>query len=495
MDSLPKTLLITPYVPMEVIYGSAARGVGAVLPPLGILYLKSTLHRSGRSGIEVLDANVLEWGPDKVMAHVRSVRPRIVGLTSTTLGFPYAVDVAKAVRAWDPTVVLVFGGAHAIAAKDDVFRSDPGAFDYVCYGEGEVAFESFMSHMAGEIPESQVKGMMWMRDGALVTAPEAVTPMDLDGFGHPAEHVEAAWVPRYHEKVMAYKFRPMFALYASRGCPFKCTFCSSPALFDELYGKRVRQHSVPWILDEVRILQRRFGVREAIFVDDTFNLKRSRVLEFCASLARERIDLSWTCNFEAHIADRALLRTMKDGGCWGIMIGAESGDPQVLKDLKKGIEVEDLSNLAAWCEEVGIASRPSFILGTPTDTPESIRRTIEFAVNGRFHFPYFQLYVPLPGTEMFEMMSRHGEVLVKDRKQMAAAQVNYVPKGLDPEFLARAFREAHLRSYLNAAMWRRHLRMIRTPRDAARYLKAGWAVARMAVAATNPRRLFEVRAA
>ena len=471
-------------------YGSAAQGAGAVLPPLGILYLASYLRKLDRDGVEVLDANVLQWGSDRVLTHVQQAKPRVVGLTSTTLGFPYAVDIARAVRAWNPEIVLVLGGAHAMGAKAEVFRSDPGVFDYVCYGEGELAFRSLMEFLAGEIPESGLRGFLYERDGKVVHTPEAPPPMDLDPFGHPSELVDPAWVPRYHEKVMAYKFRPMFALYTTRGCPFQCTFCSSPSLFQEVYGRRVRSHSVSWILEELRILQSRFGVREVIFVDDTFNLKRDRVMEICASMAREGTRVSWTCNFEAHLADKAMLQTMKDSGCWGIMIGAESGDQRVLDDLKKGIRVEDLTELAAWCEEVGIASRPSFILGTPTDTPESIRTTIDFAVNGRFHFPYFQLYVPLPGTEMFRTLSRHGQVLVKDRRQMAAAQVNYVPQGLDPEFLARSFRQAHVRSYANLKRMRRHLRMIRGPRDLLRYVKAGWTLFRMALCATSPRRLL-----
>ena len=480
---------------MEVIYGSAARGAGAILPPLGILYLASYLKSVGREGVEVLDANVLEWGPDQVMERVKASKPRLVGLTATTLGFPYAVDVARAVRAFDPTITLVLGGPHAKGAKAEVFRTDPGVFDYLCYGEGELAFRSLLDFLDGKVPESELKGFLYPKDGQVVTSPEAVTPLDLDPFGHPSEFVDPEWVPRYHEKVMAYKFRPMFAVYASRGCPFHCTFCSSPNEFKEIFGRRMRLHSIRWMIDEIRILQERFGVKEVIFVDDTFNLQRKRVMEFSEALLKENVRLSWTCNFEAHIADRTLLSTMRKAGCWGIMIGAESGDPRILKDLKKGITVEDLSQLGEWCEEAGIASRPSFILGTPTDTRESVLKTIDFAVNGRFHFPYFQLYVPIPGTEMFSILAQHGHVLVKDRKEMAAAQVNYVPEGLDPEFLAKAFREAHLKSYLNFRMFRRHLKLIRDGRDLARYVTAAWAVARMALAATNPRRLFQVKAA
>ena len=474
-----RTLLISPHVPLSVTYGSLAKGVGAVLPPLGILYLASHLKGLGYTEIEVLDANVLKWEADRVLSHVGLFRPNIVGLTATTLGFPYAVEVAQQVRQFDPTITIVLGGPHAKGAKEQIFDSDPGLFDFICYGEGEIAFQTLIDYLAKKHSEEELRGVLYLKQGKLVTAPPAITPLSLDAFGHPSEWVDPAWVPQYHEKVMAYKFRPMFALYTSRGCPFKCTFCSSPSEFSDIFNKRMRYHSIEWILEEIRILQRRFGVREIIFVDDTFNLKRSRVMDFCKALIAANLDLLWTCNFEVHITDRELLQTMKQAGCWGIMIGAESGDPQVLKDLKKGITLEELSQTAKWCNELGLASRPSFILGTPTDTRESIERTIDFASKQPFHFPYFQLYVPIPGTEMFKHLSEQGKLLIKDRKQMAAAQVNYVPNGLDFSFLASSFRKAHLRSYINFRMILRHFRLIKTWNDVYRYFLAAQSLLRM----------------
>lgn len=466
-----KALLINPYVPLEVVYGKSVDEMGAVLPPLGILYLTAYIRKKSLTHIiEPLDANALLMDAGRVVDYMRGKRFDLVGLSSTTLAYPYAVDVAAAVKAAYPDVKVILGGPHAQASSEGVLGDNPGMFDYVCYGEGELAFESLLGCLSGETGLDKLIGWRFVENGEIVTAPPAISPDNIDPFGHPSEVVPAEWIPLYHEKILAFKELPMFSVMSSRGCPFQCSFCSTPRKFIEIYQRRVRYHSIEWIKEELDILQSRFGVREVIFVDDTFNLKKPRVMEFCDMMIK-RGRMTWSCNFEANIADYEMMKKMREAGCWSIMVGGESGSDRMLLFVTKGVTRAQLELVGRYANEIGIVSRISFILGLPSDTVESVEETIDFVSHSDIHFPYFQLYVPLPGTRMYGQLAEYGQIIDKDPKLRSASNVNYLPRGLTADYLMDAYHRAYRGSYIRWRMVRNHLQFIRSWADVRRYWK------------------------
>lgn len=464
-----KALLIIPYVPIEVVYGDLNREIGSVMPTMGIFYLASYLKQINKHEVEILDANALGMGHEAVLEYIATKKPACVGFTATTLAYQYVVEISKSVRKMFPHIKLIIGGAHAQGNPDGILSDNPGLFDFVCYGEGEFAFELLLDYFDNKTGKEELKGWKYLENGEVVSTPLAPVPDDLDIFGHPAELLPEAWVPLYHEKILAYKKLPMFSIMSSRGCPFQCTFCSTPGKFVRLYQRRVRFHSIEWIIRELKYLEEKFGIREVNFWDDTFNVKRERVMEFCKAKMENNINVTWSCNFEANIADIEMMRKMKEAGCWSIMVGGESGSDEMLIFIKKGVTSQQLQLVGKWANEVGIVSRVSFILGLPSDTEETINETIEFIKRSDFHFPYFQLYVPLPGTEMFNQLKDYGEILNKDVKQRSACKVNYVPSGLTEEFLLKAYSRAYRSAYLRLKMIKNHLQFIRSIEDVKRY--------------------------
>lgn len=464
-----KSLLINPHVPLEVVYGKSVDDLGAVLPPLGILYLTAHTRSLGLHEVEPLDANALTMSAQEIVAHMRGKGFDIVGLSSTTLAYPYAIDVARAVKAAYPEVKVILGGAHAQAASEGILKDSPGVFDYVCYGEGELAFESLLAHLCGAKPKDALIGWRYMDGAEIVTAPPAISPDIIDAYGHPASVVPKEWVPLYHEKILAYKTLPMFSIMTSRGCPFQCSFCSTPRKFIEVYQRRVRYHTPQWVDEELSILKTRFGINEVIFVDDTFNLKKNRVMELCDIIIKHHKGLVWSCNFEANIADEEMMRRMRQAGCWSIMVGGESGSDRMLLFITKGVTRAQLELVARLANEIGIVSRISFILGMPSDTVATVEETIDFIAHSDIHFPYFQLYVPLPGTRMHGQLKEYGQVVVKDDRLRSASSVNYLPHGLSEQYLTGAYSRAYKSAYLRLRMIKNHLQFIRSWADVRRY--------------------------
>lgn len=464
-----KALLINPHVPLDVVYGKSVDDLGAVLPPLGIFYLTAYSRRRGFCEAEPLDANALRMSAADVVSHMAGKGFDLVGISSTTLAYPYAVEVARAVKGRYPEVKVILGGPHAQAASEDVLKENADAFDYVCYGEGELAFESLVGYLSGAHGIDKLIGWRFIESGRIAAVLPAVSPDIIDAFGHPAEVVPAEWIPLYHEKILAYKKLPIFSVMSSRGCPFQCSFCSTPQKFIEVYQRRVRYHSVAWVRKELDILRRKFGIKEVIFVDDTFNLKKPRVMDICDMIIKEHEGLIWSCNFEANIADEEMMRRMRKAGCWSIMVGGESGSDRMLLFITKGVTRTQLELVARLANKIGIVSRISFILGMPSDTVESLEETIKFVANSDIHFPYFQLYVPLPGTRMYCQLSQYGELLDKDPKLRSAASVNYLPRGLTAEYLMHSYNRAYRSTYLRWRMIRNHLQFIRSWADVRRY--------------------------
>ncbi|MBU4332463.1 B12-binding domain-containing radical SAM protein [Patescibacteria group bacterium] len=463
-----KALLINPYIPLEAIYGKEARELGAVLPALGIFYIASFLK--DKHEIETLDANALKMKPNKILENISKKNYDCIGLSSTTLAYPYAVEIAKIIKEKFPHLILVIGGAHAQGAPDKILKDNPNLFNFVCYGEAEHAFSLLAQYIENKIGKQELKGWKYLENDQIITAPPAPIPENLDEFGHPAEVLPKKLVPLYREKILAYKKLPIFSVMASRGCPFQCTFCSTPNKFANLYRHRVRYHSIDWIITELKLLQN-MGVKEIIFVDDTFNLNKKRVIKFCEEKIKNNIDIIWSCNFEANIADVEMMEKMKEAGCWAIMVGGESGSDKILQFIKKGVTKKQLELVGKLADDAGIVSRVSFILGFPSDTKETIEETINFVKKSNFHFPYFQLYIPLPGTQMFEQLNQYGKIIKKDPKKRSASNVNYLPQGLTEEYLAKAYKQAHKKAYLNWKMIKNHFQFIRSANDIRRYWK------------------------
>lgn len=467
-----KALLINPYVPLEVVYGAKSSDLGAVLPPLGILYIASHIAQTGKPWtVDVLDANALCLDADDIVRRVIAGNYDIAGFSATTLGYPYAREDARAIRKAVPEVTLAIGGAHAQGAAKDIVLEADNVFDYVCYHEGEIAFEDLLTYIDSGKNASFPRGFMCMREGEVFTSPPPPIPDNLDVFGHPARLIGEETIGLYHEKIFAYKRLPLFSVMSSRGCPFQCTFCSTPRKFKSLYNNRMRYHSVEWVMEELKILTEKFGVREVIFVDDTFNVRKERVLEISQRLTDSGMDLIWSCNYEANIGDLAMMRAMKQAGCWSIMIGGESGSDRILELIRKGVTKTQLGAVADWANSAGIVSRVSFILGLPGDTEDTIRETIDFVKSSPFHFPYFQLYVPIPGTVMYDHLSEYGKIIALDSSKLSASNVNYLPHDISEMFLRKSFKNSLKECYLRWNTVKNHIQFIRSFEDVIRYWK------------------------
>lgn len=462
-----KILLVHPHIAMELQYGTKYQWAGAVLPPLGILYVAGVLEKEGFD-VEVLDANADEVNAEGVVKFVGEKNPMILGMTGTSLSFGENIKIATQIKELHPDITIVLGGVHA--QGDPKGALSYGCFDFVVPDEGEITMLDLARTLESGGDVENVKGLFYYKDGEPYSTGKGELVDDLDELPFPARHLLGD-ITRYHQKAFGYRYKPHTTMFTQRGCPFRCVFCSSSKQFREIFDKKIRAHSVDYVRREIQHLQDNWGIREIYFADDTFNLKKKRVHELCDMIIEHFPKLKWSCNFEANICDEELIDHMRRAGCWLIQMGVETGNAEIMKTIDKGITLEQVRLATDMAARAGMAIKTSFIIGNPGETKETIAETIQFAKSLPVHYVTFSMMAPLPGTYFWQNANDYGDFDRTAYDKFSMVSAAFTPTGLESDYLKNKQQEAHREVYLNVGMVKRHLGFIRSLEDIVRYTK------------------------
>jgi radical SAM superfamily enzyme YgiQ (UPF0313 family) len=185
---------------------------------------------------------------------------------------------------------------------------------------------------------------------------------------------------------------PFASTLTNFGCPFKCTFCIGSEI-------PLKLRNIDNVVTELEFLQENFGIREAWVKDLTFAANRKHAAAFCTAMIQSNLNYGWVCLSRVNVVDEELLQLMKSAGCHTIQFGVESGDERILEQYAKGIRKEQVVRIFSLCRKIGIRTLAHFMLGLPSETEESARKTIEFAKQLQSDFASFNIAVPRMGTK------------------------------------------------------------------------------------------------
>jgi len=183
----------------------------------------------------------------------------------------------------------------------------------------------------------------------------------------------------------------------SRGCPFKCTFCDAPITM----GKKLRFWSLERIIEDIKFYKEKYGVTNFVFKDSTFTANKKWAKAFCEALLEAGLDIKWRCNTRANLVPPELLTLMAQAGCYVINFGVESGHPEILKRIKKEVDLEEVVDAFERCRQLGIRTYATFLMGNPGETEETAQATIDFAKRIRGSLCMFFVSTAYPGTPMY----------------------------------------------------------------------------------------------
>jgi len=426
---------------LEERYGKLA-SVGATLPHLGLLMLGAVLRNAGHR-IRILDASAQSTGYEYTLKEVKKFRPDIIGLTAVTPSIIKTVKLASMIKDLYPSIPIVIGGPHLTAVPEQTL-SDYHVFDYGVVGEGEnTIIELVEALSAGKTP-SNISGLAFRENGKVHFSPPRPTIKDLDVLPFPAWDLLDGFPVRYHPALFKYKKLPSTHIISARGCPNKCIFCDT-----SVFSRQIRFHSSEYVLEMIGYLKKNFGIKEIIFEDDQFLIKKKRVARICEGILKAKWNISWCCSGRVNsVNDLELLNLMKRSGCWQISYGIESGNQKILDFAKKAITIDQIEKAVRLTHKAGILSKGYFIFGLPYETEETMKKTIRFANSIPLNDISAFTLTPFPGSEMYDIAEQHGTI-DKDFEKMNLLDVVYVPNGLSKEKLfyyqQRFMKEFYLR--------------------------------------------------
>jgi anaerobic magnesium-protoporphyrin IX monomethyl ester cyclase len=433
-------------------------------PHLGLAYLAAVSQQRGDE-VRVYDADVEH---QSLREFVRAFQPDLVGITANTPQVRQAWRTAAAVKA-TADVPVVLGGPHVSVESEDLdFESlQQPAVDLIVRGEGEATWLEISERLEAwkRDQEDGSTGRLFDPARDLWTGVLGISYRTTNGTLHrnaqrpPIADLDTLPWPAYDLfKMERYtSLQPAtdrvdgarsFSLMTSRGCPYRCSFCSQ-----SIMPVKWRARSAENVLAEWRHLVRDRGAQEIGVLDDSANIRMNRLEELSDLLIANGLNhVPWIFvnGIRANLASKELLVKMKAAGLLRTAFGVETGDPDMLVTIDKRIDHDTIRQAFKNAKEAGIETIGFFIIGLPGDTRESMQRTIDFAIELDPLIANFSMMTPYPGTRVYEIVKEQGRLLLEDWEDYVffEQKARYEMDGMTAELIEGMYRRAYRQFYL-----------------------------------------------
>ena len=360
--------------------------------PSGALLLLGTILNKAGHKVKVIHESADGYeNREELLEYINSCMPDIVGITVTTFNCKSARDLCYSIKRQMPKVIVAVGGPHTSALGREGVMYPPEA-DIWIVGEGD--------EIILDIAEGRIKNGIHF--------PEQLPNLDKT----PVLDFSLTDIRRFPGTYPPGKLPSMFVL-GSRGCPYNCTFCSR-----SVFGKTFRSRKPEVVVEETEKTIKDFGVKEVFFHDDAFNLNHEWAYELLGLLRKRGLHkkaiFRTPCRVNKRLVTEDLLREMKATNFWLIFFGAESGNSEMLKSMKKDITVSEITRAFHLCHKAGIKSEASFIIGMPGENLQTIRDSEKLWRNIKPYWSSFSRAIPFPGTELYKTVKEKGHLLIDD---------------------------------------------------------------------------------
>lgn len=362
------------------------------LPPLGLLSIASYMESLGYI-VRMHDVHAEKLDDAELVRRLKIEQPRVIGISVlTNMSIP-ALKIAKLCKKAVPDCTLVVGGVHAETMPERMLRNS--AIDAVVRGDGEEPMRLIMQG----VPFEQIAGLSYRAGTTVVNNPAQPMNLDLDKYPFPAYHLVN--FKNYFPAVGSYRNYPAINMLMTRGCPGKCTFCNSART-------TLRSRSPARVVEQIRLLREKYGIRQIQFYDDTFTVNKKSVLEFCSLLEKANLGVTWTAYIRGDCFSDVMAAAMKKAGCHQVLMGVETGSAKIAKRIGKPIEQERYFEAIRIAHRHGIETRCSFIIGNMDETLDTMQETLNFAM--ALDTDLFQLSIstPYPGTALYAEAAQKG---------------------------------------------------------------------------------------
>lgn len=364
------------------------------VPPLGLAYIAAVFEDNGVA-IKILDVKTLNLSQEEYRKILIDESPDVVGITTMTSTVRGALEAAKIAKKSTSAFVVV-GGPHIAAYPRETISYD--FIDYGIFGEGEYTFLELIAAIDEKEKVDNIPGLVYKKNAQVFVNDPGIIK-DLDKLPFPAYHL----LPMKNYSNIIESDETISSMITSRGCPHRCGFC-----FKQPQDKNIRFRKPVNIVDEIEYLKNNFNITEIMFYDDNLTLKKGHVLSICDEILRRNIKIKWESPSRINTVDYDILKKMKEAGCIRLRFGVESGDPDILRLMRKDISLKKVKEVFGDCRKVGIESFAYFIIGYANETEESIKKTISLAKELDASSVMFNVAVPYPHTDLYRRAIEQG---------------------------------------------------------------------------------------
>jgi radical SAM superfamily enzyme YgiQ (UPF0313 family) len=368
---------------------------------LGLGYLAAILIKDGHE-VKVLDETGKTLATESMARKAFEFKADIIGFHCKTAQANACSRISSAIKKVYPSATHVIGGPHITLCYEEYLKDNPD-FSFGFIGEADINFLEFCRRIEQGKSVEDIPGLAYRKDGRIIGV-ERELIIDLDELPRPNFDVieNFSWVD----------FR--YPLLTSRGCPYKCNFCSVPLIS----SKRFRTRSPADCIDELARVTREKGITCFEILDDNLTLNMKRAKEFCNALIESKLNLSWYCHngIRADRLDQELADLMAKAGCTSIAFGIESGDQEVFRRVIKGEELQHIVDAINMTKKAGMKTVGYFIIGLPGDNLQAVKTTIKFQRTLDLDHHVYGIFIPYPGTSGREDVLREGKI-IRDIKE------------------------------------------------------------------------------
>ena len=367
-------------------------------PPLNLALLGAIAEAHGHE-VKIIDGQAQWLNDEKIVEQALAWEPDFVGFTGYSPFYHIQVRVAGMLKARGCKAAIAIGGSHVTIVKQEGMVPE---FDFGFVGEAEECFPQFLDTLGDGGDFSEVPGLMWRKDGALVFNGPAPALKTLDPYPLPARHLLD--MSLYRMGTMKGRFN-FTTIQTTRGCPWKCIFCAS----ESLNTTRVLRRKPEAVVDEIKQVHDTYGITHYSFVDDVLTLDRDHVFEICDRLDAAGLKITFEGSTRANLVDEEVIERLSRSGLIRLSFGLETVDSEMRRTMKKKVPLKYYENANRLCNKYGVEALNSVMLGLPGETRETVKKTLEFLRNAReVKQANFAIAVPYPGTELYEM-AVHGD--------------------------------------------------------------------------------------
>ncbi|MFB3895207.1 MAG: radical SAM protein [bacterium] len=444
-------------------------GAGYMPFPFFLAYATAVLERA-KVEVMLVDGIAEEFTEQEFISRISRFQPNLIVLEASTSSIDADIDIAKRIKAVIPQSQLAFCGPHIFMYQSE-FLKEHSEIDFVLQGEYEYTLLDLVNRLQNQQDLALVAGLIYRANSQIIVNPTRPVIDNLDELPWPSRKMLP--MTKYCDLGNVLP-QPGVQMWASRGCPYQCIFCSWPQIMYD--GHKYRVRNPVDVVDEMESLVKEYGFKSVYFDDDTFNIGKERMLKISAEIKKRNLCIPWAIMARADTTDIDTLKSMQDAGLIALKYGVESGVQDLVNACKKNLDLNKVTKTVRETKELGIKVHLTFTFGLPGETKETIKKSVDYAISLDPDTVQFSIVTPYPGSSYFEQLDKQGYILSKNWQEYDG----YNRAVIRTDNLTQQDLEEGLR-YANR-MWERH-RVRRT-------MRPEYFVSNIKKAIKNPKKAF-----